>query len=51
MFGKPLDDEPRRLVRDVEQHVVGAALLHLAVNGAGHDVARRQRLERVIARP
>ena len=46
-----VDDEPRRLVRDVQQHVIGAALLHLAVNGAGHDVARRQRFERMVLRP
>ena len=47
--GKPVDDERGRFVGDVQQDVVGAALLHLAVNGPGHDVARGQRLERMIA--
>ncbi len=36
------------LVGDVEEHVVVAVLLHLAVDGAGHDVARGQAQARVI---
>ena len=46
-----INDEPGRLVGDVEQDIIGPALLHLAVNGAGDDVARRQRLERVEPSP
>ena len=37
----------RALVRDVEHHVVGARRLHLEVDGAGDDVARREVGERV----
>ena len=36
------------LVRHVEQDVVLAAHLHLVVDGAGHDVARRQRQAWVV---
>ena len=45
---KPLDDEPRRFVRDVQPHVFRAALFHLAVNRARHHVARRERFQRMI---
>ncbi len=41
-------DEARRLVRDVEPHVLGAGALHLEVDGAGDDVARRELAERVV---
>ncbi len=46
--GKPVNDEFRGLVRDVEQHMIRAAAFHFAVNGAGHDVARRKRFERMV---
>ena len=46
---KPFADELRRLVRDVKQHVVGAALFHFTVDGARHDIAQRERFERVIS--
>ena len=46
---KTLGDELRRLVCDVEQHVVDTALFHLAVNGAGHHVARREGFQRMIS--
>ncbi len=45
---KAFDDEPRRFVRDVQPHVFRAALFHLAVNRAGHDVARGERLHRMM---
>ena len=48
MFGKPFHEEAGGLMRDVQQDVIGAALLHFTVNGAGDDVARGQRLERVV---
>ena len=48
---KTFDDEARRLVRDVEQHVIRAALLHLAVDRARHDVARRERFRADDTRP
>ena len=48
MFGKPFHEEAGGLMRDVQQDVFGAALLHFTVNGAGDDVARGQRLERVV---
>src|ERR1017187_8122972 len=44
---KAVDDEAGRLMGDVEQDIIGPALLHLVVNGAGNDIARGQRLERV----
>ncbi len=47
--GEAVNDEPRRLVRDVEQHAIRAGFLHLTVNGAGDDVARRKRFQRMIA--
>ena len=51
MFGKARAHEVRGLVRDVEQHVLGAGALHLVVDGARHDVARREIAERVVALP
>ncbi len=41
-------NEARRAVRDVEQHVLAAGALHLEVDGARHDVARRQIGQRVV---
>ena len=38
----------RRLVRDVEQHVVRAAPFHFAVDRARDDVARRERFQRMV---
>jgi hypothetical protein len=38
------------LVRHVQEHAVEAVLLHLEVDGAGHDVARRQFGARVVGR-
>ena len=35
-------------VGDVEIYVVGAALFHLRVDGASHDVARSERQPRVV---
>ena len=40
--------ELRALVRDVQVHAVQAVLLHLVVDGSGHDVARRQFSARVV---
>ena len=40
--GKAVTDEVRRPVGDVEEHEFVAALLHFAVDGAGHDVAGGQ---------
>eukprot|EP01022_Parablepharisma_sp_SALTPOND_P004214 TRINITY_DN118_c5_g1_i1.p1 TRINITY_DN118_c5_g1~~TRINITY_DN118_c5_g1_i1.p1 ORF type:complete len:1641 (+),score=478.48 TRINITY_DN118_c5_g1_i1:3715-8637(+) len=37
-----LGDEGRTLVADIQVHMIQAALLHLEVDGARHDVARRQ---------
>ena len=36
---EPVDNGASRLVGDVEQHMVVARALHLAVDRAGHDVA------------
>ena len=44
---EPIHQEPRRLVGDVEQCVVIAAAFHFAVDRPCHDVARRERLERM----
>ena len=41
-------DELGRLAGDVKQNMVRPAFLHLGVDGAGHDVARGQRFERMI---
>ena len=47
--GEALADEARRLlVGDVEEHVLGAGPLHLEVDGAGDDVARRELPARVV---
>ena len=48
MFGKRSMMKRAGLVRDVEQHIIRAALFHLAVDGARHDVARRERFQRMI---
>jgi len=40
--GEALADEARLLVRDVEEQILGAASLHLVVDRAGDDVARRE---------
>ena len=45
-----LPQEFRRLVRDVEVHAIQAALLHLEVDGAGDDVARREFGARIVFR-
>nr|CUV57051.1 protein of unknown function [Ralstonia solanacearum] len=45
-----LFDECRALVRDVEPHMGRAVRLHLRIDRAGHDVARRQFLLARIAR-
>jgi hypothetical protein len=37
-----LDDEIGRTIGDIEVDALGAQALHLVVNGAGHDVARRE---------
>ena len=34
---------------DVEQDAIGAAFFHFAVNGAGDDVPRRQRFQRMVS--
>ena len=47
-IGKALAHELRRLVRDVEIHAARAGSFHLGVDGAGHDVARREFLPRVV---
>ena len=47
MFGKWLADEVGRRVADVEMDVVEAEPLDLMVDGARHDVARRQLLARI----
>ena len=44
-----IHQEPRRLVGNVEQRVIIAAALHFAIDRTGHDIARRERLERVHA--
>ena len=48
MLGKVLAHELGGLVGDVEVHALLAGLLHLRVDGAGHDVARGQRGERMV---
>ena len=45
-----LADEVLALVGDVEVDAVEAALLHLEVDGARHDVARRELGALVVAR-
>ena len=45
-----LADESLALVGDVEVDAVEAALLHLGVDGAGHDVARGELGARVVLR-
>ncbi len=48
MLGKRLRTTVGRFVGDVQEDAVVAAGLHLVVDGAGHDVARRQILQLVI---
>ena len=48
--GKCALDELGRLVADVEVDAVEAAALHLVVDGARHDIARRQLAARVVRR-
>ena len=43
-----LEQEALRQVRDVEEHAVVAAALHLQVDRARHDVARRELLPRIV---
>ena len=48
MVGKRFAQEVGAERGDVEQHVVDAAALHLAVDRAGDDVARRELGARVV---
>ncbi len=47
---EPFAQEFRRLVRDIEINTLRAGALHLGVDRAGHDVARRERSLRMISR-
>ena len=48
MVGKCSFREFRRLVADVEVDIIETAFFHLGVDGARHDVARRQFDARII---
>src|SRR3954454_23187515 len=45
---KSFDQERRGFVRDIEQHMISAAPLHLIVDGASNNVARCQGFERMV---
>ena len=51
MCGKRSLQKLRRLVRDIEINAFRAGALHLGVDRARDDIARRERLLRMIALP